>query len=87
MGIEYMLTVPPEYREATAAVLSRELRPLLARLDPRAGEDFPNVSVTVDDQGLLLCDNLTDATVAAQVIRGAVDLLLSHSRSVSISEP
>jgi hypothetical protein len=87
MGIEYTLSVPPECREAVGAVLSRELHPLLARLDPRATDDFPNVSATVIKQGVLICDNLTNRSVAAQVIRGVIDLLLLHSESVSISEP
>jgi hypothetical protein len=87
MGKEYTLSVPPASREAVASVLSEWLQPFLRRVDPRATEPFPNVYVDQTPDGLYICDNLTDPTVAALVIRGAIDLLLQRSPSVTVSEP
>ena len=87
MGIEYMLSIPPANRPTVRAVLARELPALLLRVDPRASEDFPNVFATIVEEGVLLCDNLSDESVAAQVIRELIDLLLLHSESVSVTAP
>jgi hypothetical protein len=87
MGKEYTLSVPVESRAAVASAISQWLQPLLDRIDPRAGEPFPNVFASPIEEGLYLCDNLTDSSVAAQVIRGSIDLMLLHAQSVVIAEP
>ena len=87
MGKEYTLSVPVESREAVAAAISQWLQPLLDRIDPKAGEPFPNVFASPTEEGLYLCDNLTDNSVAAQVLLESIDLLLLHAKSVVITEP
>jgi hypothetical protein len=87
MGKEYTLSVPIESRDAVATAISQWRQPLLDRVDPKAGESFPNVFASPTEEGLYLCDNLTDSNVAAQVIRESIDLLLLHAPSVVIGEP
>jgi hypothetical protein len=87
VGIEYRLTVPEESRSKVASLLSEQLPTLLARVDPKAGDPFPNVYVQSDSNGVYLCDNLTDAAVSATVFRRVIDLMLLCSRSVTVAEP
>ena len=86
MGIEYELRVPESARARVADVLAQELAPLLRRLDPKAGEPFPNTFVKGIPEGLYVCDNLTDSNVSAQIIRELVDLLLRCSPEVHVRE-
>ena len=86
LGIEYKLIVPPESRDMVAAVLAKELPALIQRLDPASGEAFPNVYVSPTDDGLYICDTLSNRGIAALVLRSAIDLLLLHSQSVMVVE-
>jgi len=86
MGIEYRLSVPEANRLKVADALSEQLPALLASADPKARDPFPNVYVQSDSEGVYLCDNLTDATVSATVIRRVIDLMLLHSQSVTVAE-
>jgi hypothetical protein len=87
MGIEYELRVPVSAREKASRVLSNELAPLLERLDPKTHEPFPNLYVQQIPEGLYVCDNLTNSTVAALVMRELIDILLRCSPEVSVVEP
>ena len=84
MGIEYRLRVPAQSRESVARALDEQLQSLIRSVDPTAGDAFPNAIVKADEDGVYVCDTLTDSTVAALVIRGIVDLMLLHSPSVTI---
>ncbi len=86
MGIEYRLSVPEEGRSKVARAFSEQLPALLASTDPKAGDPFPNVYVQSGSEGVYLCDNLTDAEVAAAVLRRVIDLMLLYSQSVTIAE-
>lgn len=86
MGIEYHLIVPPESQAAVAAALTERLPKLLQRLDPNFGTDFPCVYAEQIDEGLYICDTLTDKGVAAQVVRSAIDLMLLYSQSVTVTD-
>jgi hypothetical protein len=86
VGIEYRLSVPEGDRSKVASALSEHLRGLLANADPKAGDPFPNVYVQSDSEGVYLCDNLTDATVSAIVLRRVIDLMLLYSQSVTVAE-
>jgi hypothetical protein len=87
LGIEYELRVPESARESVADTLERELPRLLQRLDPKAAEAIPNVIVRAIPAGVYVCDTLIDKLVAAQVIRGLLDILLRHCQSVEVVEP
>lgn len=86
MGIEYRLSVPERDRSKVTSALNERLRDLLANADPKAGDPFPNVYVQCDSDGVYLCDNLTDATVSATVLRRVIDLMLLYSQSVTVAE-
>ena len=86
MGIEYEIQVPDEDHAAVAAALKNHLGPLLEALDPPQEGADPNVSVTEIPGGVHVCDHLSNKPVASQVIRGLIDLLLSHSARVSVVE-
>lgn len=87
MGIEYQFHVPPAFQAAVAEALQRELATLLDRVDPRARELVPTVSVTPIPEGVHVCDHLQDAVVAAQVMWRVLDLVLRHSSEVKVVEP
>jgi hypothetical protein len=84
LGIEYRLIVPPESRDAVAAVLAQQLPELMRQIDPESGSTFPNVYANPVDDGLYLCDTLSNRAVAAEVMRRAIDLLLLHAPSVTV---
>ena len=86
MGIEYEIHVQDEDHAAVAAALKNHLGPLLVTLDPTQTSSNPHVSVIEIPGGVYVCDHLSDKAVASQVIRGLIDLLLSHSARVSIVE-
>lgn len=87
MGIEYELRVPESARVKVAEALEIHLAPLVARLDPKANDPFPNAYVNAIAEGVYICDNLTDSGVSAQIIRGVLDLLLRYSPEVCVVEP
>ena len=87
MGIEYHLMVPESARASVAGAVAEQLVPLLRKLDPRADESFPHVHVEAIPEGLYVCDHLTDSTVASNVVRSLIDLLLRYSAEVSVVEP
>jgi len=86
MGKEYILSVPHECRQAVALALEQHLESLLQCLDPKTNDAFLNVYASAVAEGLYVCDNLSNSSVAASVIRRAIDLMLLHAPSVSISE-
>ena len=86
MGIEYEIQVPEQDYAAVADALKNYLSPLLEALDPTQTSSNPHVSVTEIPGGVHVCDHLSNKAVASQVIRGLIDLLLSHSARVSVVE-
>ena len=86
MGIEYEIRVPDEDHAAVASALESGLAPLLRALDSTQVSTNPHVSVAQIPGGVYVCDHLSDKAVASQVIRGLIDLLLSHSARVSVVE-
>jgi hypothetical protein len=86
MGKEYTLKVPAASQAGVSAALGEHLAPLIQRIDPEASNAFPSVYAVAVPEGLYICDNLTNTTVASSVVRAAIDLLLLYSPSVTVTE-
>jgi len=86
MGKEYTLKVPAVSQAGVSVALREHLAPLLQRLDPEASNAFPSVYAVAVPEGLYICDNLTNSTVASTVLRAALDLLLLYAPSVTVTE-
>ena len=86
MGKEYTLKVQAVSQAGVSAALGEHLAPLLQRLDPEASNAFPSVYATAVPEGLYICDNLTNPTIASSVLRAALDLLLLYAPSVTVTE-
>lgn len=49
--------------------------------------DFPDCYVSLDTDGIYLCDNLTAKNSAACIFRRLIDYALGHSERITIVEP